>query len=630
MRGTVLCVDNDRDLIHILSKALEAEGYRVLSAYDGEQAVEIATGGDGPDLVLLDLILPRLDGFAVLEAIRAHDRSGRSTPVVLLTGCTPSPAYQRRAAALGAAALLTKPLPLERLLGVVAEHIAKSGAKAGSGAGALAGSLGRLPLPSLLHHLHGLRATGVLHLSHGRRRKWIEFRDGYPVAVRSNLVSECLGNFLVRTKRISRSTLDESRRRMTGGRLQGEILVAMDVLSEEDVPAVLRAQAEDKLYEIFSWKSGSFHFEIGGRLQRANELPLERSPANLVLEGVRTRFPIERIEAFLRSNARARPAPADSPFYRFQEIDLGPEHERLLRSLDGSRSLGSFLDADEASRRTLYALIATGMLELVGSPQAGPAPSSAEPRKPAPAPRREDESLRSELMTLAERLHDADPFGVLELAPTCTEDEVRAAFERLAPLAHPDRVAGASDTVRQLAAELHARITEAYETLVDPSRRSAYLLERQKAERQTQGREESRSALDAELQFQYGEAAMRQRDYDAALESFRRAVELNPDGGEYHAHYGWTLHLVHPGDRGKLAEAVGHVRRGLKLARDSEKPYLYMGRLLKAAGRTEAAEKMFARAVQIQPECFEALRELRLIRMRREKSKGFVRRLFRR
>src|SRR5262245_2559246 len=277
MRGTVLCVDNDRDLIRILSKALEAEGYRVLSAYDGDEAVELACGAENPDLVLLDLILPRRAGFAVLEAVRARDPAGRATPVVLLTGCTPSPAYQKRAAALGAAALLTKPLPLDRLLSTVSEHIAKSGAADGSGDRGLSGSLSSLPFPSLLHHLHGLRATGVLHLAHERRRKWIELRDGYPVAVRSNLVSECLGNFLVRTNRISQSSLEESRRRMGGGRLQGEILVAMDVLAEDEIPTVLRAQAEDKLFEIFSWKSGSYRFEIGGRLQRANELALEGS-----------------------------------------------------------------------------------------------------------------------------------------------------------------------------------------------------------------------------------------------------------------------------------------------------------------------------------------------------------------
>jgi tetratricopeptide (TPR) repeat protein len=77
-------------------------------------------------------------------------------------------------------------------------------------------------------------------------------------------------------------------------------------------------------------------------------------------------------------------------------------------------------------------------------------------------------------------------------------------------------------------------------------------------------------------------------------------------------------------------EAIEHVRNGLKLASDREKPYLLMGRLCKATGRIEAAEKMFTRAVQIQPECVEALRELRLINMRREKQKGLVARLLRR
>ena len=280
-------------------------------------------------------------------------------------------------------------------------------------------------------------------------------------------------------------------------------------------------------------------------------------------------------------------------------------------------------------RRELYALIATGMLELVGSTRQASSPPR-ESVQPAPPPRREDEALRRELMALAERLRDTDPFEVFELTPLSSEAEVRAAFERLAPITHPDRVAGASDTVRKLAAELNQRIAEAYETLSDPARRGEYLRARQNAEREAKKREAERSVLDAELQFQYGEAALRQRDYRAAMECFRKAVDLNPDGGEYHAHFGWVLHLAHPGDKGKLAEAVGHVRRGLKLARDSEKPYLFMGRLMKAADRPEASEKMFGRAVQIQPDCFEALRELRLIKMRREKSKGFVRRLFRR
>ena len=100
--------------------------------------------------------------------------------------------------------------------------------------------------------------------------------------------------------------------------------------------------------------------------------------------------------------------------------------------------------------------------------------------------------------------------------------------------------------------------------------------------------------------------------------------------GEYCAHYGWCLHQCHPDNAVILQEAIEHVRRGVKLARDRETPYLFLGRLYKVAGRTDAAEKMFNRAVVVQPRCVEALREIRLINMRREKGKGVIRWLLRR
>ena len=115
-----------------------------------------------------------------------------------------------------------------------------------------------------------------------------------------------------------------------------------------------------------------------------------------------------------------------------------------------------------------------------------------------------------------------------------------------------------------------------------------------------------------------------------ALRLFGQALELYPEEGEYYAHYGWSLHLCHPDNAAMAEEAIEHVKRGIKLASEREKPYLLMGRLCKAIGRPGAAEKMFIRAVQIQPDCVEALRELRLINMRRRKEKGLIRRLLRR
>ena len=141
---------------------------------------------------------------------------------------------------------------------------------------------------------------------------------------------------------------------------------------------------------------------------------------------------------------------------------------------------------------------------------------------------------------------------------------------------------------------------------------------------------EGQRALAAEMHYQQGEQLMRQRDYEGALLCFGKAVENYPDEGEYHAHYGWSLYLCNPDNSVMVEEAIEHVTRGIKLARDREKPYLFLGRLYKVVGKGTAAEQMFTRAVQIRPDCVEAMRELRLINMRRDKSKGIIGRLFRR
>jgi CheY-like chemotaxis protein/Flp pilus assembly protein TadD len=656
MGASILCVDNDRNLCEILAKALRGEGYRVTTAFDGERADEILRRTP-PDLVLLDLMLPKKDGFAVLETLRALPSPAGEIPVVLISGASPTPEYRRRAEALRAAGLLRKPVSLETLLSVVARELGRPSQKApkalaGASAPApaapgsdLSGSFDQLPFPALLHQLHGLRATGVLHLSHDRKRKWLRLHDGYPVGVRSNLVNECLGNFLVRAGRITASELAESRRRMKGGKLQGEMLVAMDLLSEEEVAIALRAQADEKLFEIFAWPTGAFRFEVGGNLQRANEIAVERSPANLILEGVRTRLPIERIDAYFAANSHNLLALSENPFYRFQEIDLDAAQQKLVRSLEKPRRLVDFISADEAIRRTLYALIAAGTLELRGAEaRARPAavPTAARSAKPAlrskvrlttlrEVMRPPQEDTRSaELTQLAQRFRSESPFQILGVPENADEQQIQAAYGKLCELTHPDRVSQSSEALKALASEVFAMVAGAYETLIDPRRKQSYLLGQRKADREAAERAIGRRALDAEIQFQEGDAAMRARDYHAALRCFGRALELYPEEGEYHAHYGWVLHLCHPSDTAIAAEAMEHVQRALKLAPDREKPYLFMGRLCKAIGRPDAAEKMFVRALKIQPDCLDALRELRLINMRREKGKSLIGRLLRR
>lgn len=141
-------------------------------------------------------------------------------------------------------------------------------------------------------------------------------------------------------------------------------------------------------------------------------------------------------------------------------------------------------------------------------------------------------------------------------------------------------------------------------------------------------------ALAAEIEFQKGESKMAAWDYEGVLLCFGKATGKFPSEGECRSHYGWCLYLCHQDNDVMLGEALEHCREGLKLAKDREKPYLLLGRLYKAMGKAGAAKKMFSRAVQIRPQCVEAMRELRIMNMRREKMQGLgkvvLKRIFRR
>jgi DNA-binding response OmpR family regulator/tetratricopeptide (TPR) repeat protein len=634
LAGTILCVDSDRSLTEILASAMSGEGYTVITATDGDHAVELVSEHE-PDLVMVDLILPRRDGFAVLEAIRAMPGEVADTKALILSGCTQTPHSRDRAIELGVFQVLIKPVPLAELLTVVArcmgevkKAVSSDPLRVETASRELSGTLEQMSIPELLHHLHGLRATGVLHLLSARKRKWIELRDGYPMSIRSNLVNECLGNFLVRGGKISQAVMAESRRRMKEGRLQGEILVAMEILSEHEVTDALLRQANEKLLEIFAWETGTYRFEMGGELHRSNSLGLVGSPANLILRGVCERFSLSRVESHLRSHADCFVAPGESPFYQFQEIALDPEHEEMLSGLSGSVRLSQFLTADEKLKRTLYALITVGLLEL----RAGAALSgrSAPRRAAQPSKPTADDERRARLTVIAEQIRSQTYFEILGIDTNASADETRSAYERLAAKMHPDQYNQASRAVQQMAERVFEHITLAYQTLSDQRRKSEYVLSMRRDERNAEIQLESERALEAEKEFQRGEALLAKRAYEKALSSFGKALELYPGEGDYHAHYGYALHLCHPGDASMVQEAMEHVLRGIKLAGHREKSYLFMGRLYKAIGRPGTAEKMFARAVQIQPQSVEAQRELRLISMRRGKHKGLIRRLLRR
>jgi DNA-binding response OmpR family regulator len=104
----ILIVEDDPDLVALLRRWLEREGHRIEHAADGAAALEALGWNPLPHLVLLDVMLPKVDGFEVLRRVRADART-RNLPVMMVTSFSRD-ADAARGRELGAQDYLVKPL----------------------------------------------------------------------------------------------------------------------------------------------------------------------------------------------------------------------------------------------------------------------------------------------------------------------------------------------------------------------------------------------------------------------------------------------------------------------------------------------------------------------------------------
>lgn len=122
MPQTILVVDDKANLRDLLRDYLTAQGFRVVTAGDGQEALFV-TRYENPDLVLLDIMMPRLDGYAFLPAFRRESRA----PVILLTARLEEE-DKVLGLELGADDYVTKPFGMRELLARVRAHLRRAAA----------------------------------------------------------------------------------------------------------------------------------------------------------------------------------------------------------------------------------------------------------------------------------------------------------------------------------------------------------------------------------------------------------------------------------------------------------------------------------------------------------------------
>ena len=330
---TVLLVDDDLEIQTDLQERFAREGWRVIIEKDGEWALR-SFERRRIDAVVLDILIPVLSGFQVAEKIRAMP-TGAKVGMVMITGIYRGTRHR----SLGIERYdlldyLEKPLETERLVNLLREHFATlppvtepnehprkrdeidevqtqepraveemvaapaplvakmpiSGAnpKATTSSGLpIRGNLKNVPFTQILAGLYRERGQGGLFLLRNKIKKIVYFKDGQPMYIKSNVLSECLGRVLVSQRMITNEECDESVRLMKEGRRQqGAVLMEMRLISPHNLHFGLEQQLQHKLFDVFHWPDGEYEYRDNFQLPD-DTIALDMANAQIILEGLR-------------------------------------------------------------------------------------------------------------------------------------------------------------------------------------------------------------------------------------------------------------------------------------------------------------------------------------------------------
>ena len=410
MAKRILVIDDSPTIRKVVTSILERGGYQAAAAADGQQGLDALSNGEKFDLVLLDFVMPRMNGYQFCRAVRTHERL-KSVPIVLMSAKSDR-IREQFVQQTGAVDAITKPFDAQALVAVIENAFTRielgtarafetfdgeepptslRGAspdelqRAARDHVILSGDMAALPIGAVLQLLQVERLTGVLEITRppaprteaSAPHSWksvaqsrglptgsevlITWRKGLVDLVQSRGTGDefRLGRYFVEEGLVTPTEIDaillrrDSEPPPGGGprpprRLLGDMLLEASRVSEEQLRVSLVRQASELIYEVLRWQKGRFEFRRQSPSPQADRAKLSLPVASVVMEGFRRVDEWRVVEASLGS--------FDSVLQRDPMAIEALGVERLSRSegvvldiIDGERTIRELLAASHMS-----------------------------------------------------------------------------------------------------------------------------------------------------------------------------------------------------------------------------------------------------------------------------------------
>jgi DNA-binding response OmpR family regulator len=378
MTTRVLVVDDSPTIRKVVCAVLQRRGFEALQAADGQSALETLTeaaraeNGNGAsriDLVLVDFVMPKMNGFQLCRALRQNERL-RATPVVLMS------AKSDRIAAhfvqqTGAIDAIAKPFDAQALVAVIENAMRRSDqwrargaaaatmpeefqpperpAEAASGPVALAGDLAIIPIGAAMQLLQIECKSGAMVVTDGATEITITLRDGLIDLVQARGAGRefRLGRYFVEHGLVTEADIDRLLRESqppalsaehSARKLLGDLLVHSGRVTGDQLRDALARQSSELVYDVLRWAQGRFEFRCQPPPSLAESARLGLPVASVVMEGFRRVDEWRLIESGVGSFDSV--LLTDTSAVEAIDVDrLAVAEQRLLDMVDGERTV---------------------------------------------------------------------------------------------------------------------------------------------------------------------------------------------------------------------------------------------------------------------------------------------------